>query len=49
MQLCMNEVTILRSGDLLSHIADCAAHGYSHMEIRKASLLRALKEGHTLE
>ena len=49
MQLCMNELTIMQSGDLFSHIADCAEHGYSCMEIRKESLIRALREGHGLE
>ena len=49
MQLCMNELTIMQNGDLFSHIASCAEHGYSHMEIRKASLIRTLRAGHSLE
>jgi len=49
MQLCMNEVCILQSGDLLSHIEACAAHGFHHMEIRKSSLLQYMRSGGTLE
>lgn len=48
MRLCMNEVTILQAGDLFSHIADCAANGYAGLEIRKPSLLRALREGRSV-
>lgn len=49
MQLCMNELTIMQNGDLFSHITACAEQGYSHMEIRKASLIRTLREGHSLD
>lgn len=49
MELCMNEVCILREGDLLSHIQACAAHGFRRMEIRKAGLLQYMRGGGTLE
>ena len=49
MQLCMNELTIMQNGDLFSHIAACAEQGYSYMEIRKASLIRTLREGRSLD
>lgn len=49
MQLCMNEMTIAKQGDLLSHIAACAEHGITQMEIRKASLLEFMRQGGTLE
>ena len=49
MQLCMNEMTIAKQGDLLSHIETCARHGVTSMEIRKASLLAYMRQGGSLE
>ncbi len=43
MQLCMNDVTIMKHGDLLSRIAAVGQAGYPAMEFRKAALLSALR------
>ena len=40
MDLCINEVCLMKSGDLVSHIEACARHGIRCMEVRKASLLQ---------
>lgn len=48
MEFCINEMSIAQQGDLLSHIADCAAQGVRHMEISKDCLLAYLRAG-TLE
>ena len=45
MQLCMNDVTIMKHGDLLSRIAAVGEAGYPAMEFRKAALLSALRSG----
>lgn len=49
MQLCMNEMTIAKQGDLLRHIESCGRHGITNMEIRKANLLDYMRQGGTLE
>lgn len=49
MYLCMNEMSMARHGDLLTHIAACARQGITRMEIRKASLLDYLRQGGSLE
>lgn len=49
MQLCVNEITIAKQGDLLGHIEACARHGITSMEIRKPFLLEFMRQGHTLE
>lgn len=49
MDLCINEVCLMQSGDLLSHIEDCARHGIRYMEVRKTSLLQYLRTGRTLD
>ena len=49
MDLCINEVCLMQSGDLPAHIEACARHGIRHMEVRKASLLQYLRSGRTLE
>ena len=48
MKFCINEMTIMKSGDLLSHIAACSLHGIDCMEVCKRSLLQYLREGGTL-
>ena len=49
MQLCMNEMTLGGRNGLIADIEVCASHGYTHMEIRRASLLEYLRQGGTLE
>lgn len=49
MDLCVNEVCIMQSGDLFSHIEACGRHGIRCLEIRKPCLLEAMRAGHTLE
>ena len=48
MKFCINEMTIMKSGDILSHIAACSLHGIDCMEVCKRSLLQYLREGGTL-
>ena len=48
MQLCMNDVTIMKHEDLLTRIAAAGEAGYPAMEIRKAAILQALREGHRI-
>ena len=45
MQLCMNDVTIMKHSDLLSRISAAGDAGFPAMEIRKAAILQALREG----
>ncbi len=45
---CINEMSIAQQGDLLSHIADCAAQNVRYMEISKNCLLAYLRAGGTL-
>jgi len=49
MKLSVNEITLMQQGDLLSHIKSCGQNGFRYMEVRKLALLRALREGHTLD
>lgn len=49
MEFCINEMCLAQQGDLLSHIADCAAQGVRCMEISKACLLEYLRGGGTLD
>ena len=49
MEFCINEMSLARQGDLLSHIAACAAQDVRCMEISKKSLLAYLRGGGTLE
>ena len=48
MQLCMNDVTIMKHEDLLTRIAAAGEADYPAMEIRKAAILQALREGHRI-
>ena len=48
MKFCINEMTIMKSGDILSHIAACSLHGIDCMEVCKRSLLQYLRDGGTL-
>lgn len=49
MDFCINELSISQQGDLLSHIADCAAQDVRCMELSKVCLLRYLRSGGTPE
>lgn len=47
MEFCINEMCLAGQGDLLSHIADCAAQNVGYMELSKACLLAYLRSGGT--
>ena len=49
MEFCINEMCLAQQGDLLSHIADCAAQDVRYMEISKACLLAYLRASGTLD
>lgn len=49
MQLCINEMTFGGRSSLIADIKACAKHGFTCMEIRKASLMDYLRQGGTLE
>ena len=49
MELCFNEMTVMKNGTLPEDIALCAQAGFSAVELRKGTLLRYLRGGGTLE
>ena len=49
MELCFNEMTVMKNGALPEDIALCAQAGFSAVELRKGTLLRYLRGGGTLE
>ena len=49
MELCFNEMTVMKNGILPEDIALCAQAGFSAVELRKGTLLRYLRGGGTLE
>ena len=49
MELCFNEMTVMKNGALPEDIALCAQAGFSTVELRKGTLLRYLRGGGTLE
>ena len=48
MELCFNEMTVMKNGTLPEDIALCAQAGFSAVELRKGTLLRYLRGGGTL-
>ena len=49
MELCFNEMTVMKNGTLPEDIALCAQAGFSAVELRKGTLLRYLRGGGTPE
>ena len=49
MELCFNEMTVMKNGTLPEDIALCAQAGFSAVELRKGTLLRYLRGGGTLD
>mgnify|MGYP002568790703 CR=1 FL=1 len=49
MELCFNEMTVMKNGTLPEDIVLCAQAGFSAVELRKGMLLRYLRGGGTLE
>ena len=45
MELCFNEMTVMKNGTLPEDIALCAQAGFSAVELRKGTLLRYLRGG----
>ena len=43
MELCFNEMTVMKNGTLPEDIALCAQAGFSAVELRKGTLLRYLR------
>lgn len=44
MELCFNEMTVMKNGTLPEDIVLCAQAGFSAVELRKGTLLRYLRD-----